>query len=313
MKFLVFLILYIGTFSAVLLEIRKELVFLVNASSVSFAAVGDWGYQGQHRGEEVADAMATWCAWVDCDFYVSTGDNFYPDGVHNANDSHFRESFMEVFDPQVPMYVALGNHDYYGNVTAQLAYARVNDLWVLPSRYYVSEFPLDNGKTLRVIVLDTTPLTKYYNRIVREEYYTQNAEEQLLWLEEMLEQSSANAVNIVVAHHPCVTPVDHIQEQPGPLQELFDKYRVPLVISGHVHNLQHSWYDDKRPTHYAITGAGGLLKHVMNYDSSNCGDCRSWVEVQNGFLAVTVETRAIFLQFISATSELLREVQIDIP
>ncbi|GKD93941.1 purple acid phosphatase 8-like protein, partial [Tanacetum coccineum] len=61
---------------------------------------------------------------LDADFIISTGDNFYDDGLIDEEDPLFVESFTEVYTSnslQKQWYSVLGNHDYRGNVLAQLS------------------------------------------------------------------------------------------------------------------------------------------------------------------------------------------------
>ena len=51
------------------------------------------------------------------EFVVSTGDNFYPNGLNSTADSLFNKSFASVYTAmslQLPWYAVLGNHGKYG-------------------------------------------------------------------------------------------------------------------------------------------------------------------------------------------------------
>lgn len=58
---------------------------------------------------------------------------------------------------QIPWYPILGNHEYRGNTQAVLDYSNVSRRWQMPARYYSKVFEED-GATLRVVFIDTTPL-----------------------------------------------------------------------------------------------------------------------------------------------------------
>ena len=71
-------------------------------------------------------------ATVGAQFTLALGDNFYDEGIPtNASDPRFAATFEQVFTHQqlaLPWYVIGGNHDHYGNITAQLAYTHVTDV-----------------------------------------------------------------------------------------------------------------------------------------------------------------------------------------
>jgi hypothetical protein len=91
---------------------------------VSFLVLGDWGRQGNANQRRVSDAMADVASCLKPAYVVSTGDNFYPEGLFSPDDDQFQRSFSSVYgsegggDPQgravlarLPFYAALGNHD----------------------------------------------------------------------------------------------------------------------------------------------------------------------------------------------------------
>uniref|UniRef100_J3N8Y7 Calcineurin-like phosphoesterase domain-containing protein n=1 Tax=Oryza brachyantha TaxID=4533 RepID=J3N8Y7_ORYBR len=62
--------------------------------SLTVLAVGDWGRKGQYNQTLVATQMGVIGEKLGADFILSTGDNFYNDGLTGDNDTaSFQESF----------------------------------------------------------------------------------------------------------------------------------------------------------------------------------------------------------------------------
>nr|GEY92106.1 purple acid phosphatase 8-like [Tanacetum cinerariifolium] len=92
--------------------------------SLSILVVGDWGRRGLYNQSNVAFQMGKVGEKYDADFIISTGDNFYEDGLLDEEDDLFVESFTQVYTApslQKQWYSVLGNHDYRGNALAQLS------------------------------------------------------------------------------------------------------------------------------------------------------------------------------------------------
>ena len=104
----------------------------------SFLLIGDWGSPSGGEGE-VARAMATFAAKAQSRFVISLGDNFYNKGVASTADPRWILGFEDIFAAnslQIPWYVILGNHDYEGNIQAQIDYSKVSSRWRMPAAYY---------------------------------------------------------------------------------------------------------------------------------------------------------------------------------
>src|SRR5882672_10644893 len=108
--------------------------------ALSFYVVGDWGRDGKRGQLEVSEAMNKTTHLITPKFIISTGDNFYPDGVKTVDDKQWQTSFEKVYTAdglQCPWYVVLGNHDYHSNPQAEVEYSKTNKRWQMPSRYYL--------------------------------------------------------------------------------------------------------------------------------------------------------------------------------
>ena len=146
----------------------------------------------------------------------------------------------------------MGNHDHYGNASAQIAYTKHSSRWILPNYNYSISIKIDNGaqELINIIMLDT--VTMCGNTLENEKYgqpkYWSSKEKHAsnLYFEELKKKleiiSNSSTPYIIVAGH---FPVWSIAEH-GPTQCLVDKlrpllheYKVTAYICGHDHNLQH--------------------------------------------------------------------------
>lgn len=229
--------------------------------SMAFLLVGDWGRHGWHHQRKVADQMGRTAQAINSRFVVSVGDNFYENGVESVSDPQWQSSFEDVYTAsalQTPWHVVLGNHDYRGNVQAQLDYASHSSRWRMPARYYTDTVTLPGGTRAAFYYLDTSPfIQKYYGSRVRVD--GQNTQAQLDWLDAKLAASTAEW-NIVIGHHPVYTAhapeYGHDHDQPdliARLNPILQKHNVPIYICGHDHLLQAVKMGD---ISYVCTGAG---------------------------------------------------------
>ncbi len=75
--------------------------------------------------------------------FLFIGDNFYFTGVDDVEDKRFFHTYEKVFEDQslqIPWYISAGNHDHYGNVTAQIAYTQNSIRWKFPNLYHSKTF-----------------------------------------------------------------------------------------------------------------------------------------------------------------------------
>ncbi len=231
------------------------------AAALPFIAVGDWGRRGHYHQRAVAAQMGQTAAAMGSRFTISIGDNFYENGVESVDDPQWQSSFEEVYTAPslfTPWKVILGNHDYRGNVQAQLDYSHKSPRWKLPARYYTDTQTLPDGTKADFFYVDTSPfIKKYYGS--RVDVVGQDTDAQLAWLDRALSDSTAHW-KIVVGHHPIYTALsdddgyDH--DQPdliARLNPLLLKHNIRIYICGHDHCLQSVKVDGVT---YVVTGAG---------------------------------------------------------
>lgn len=232
-----------------------------DAQALNCVLIGDWGRDGHDGQRAVAAQMGKSAAAIGSKFTVSVGDNFYEDGVTSVADPQWESSFEQIYTAkslQSPWKVILGNHDYRGNVQAQLDYSAKSHRWQLPARYYVETQSLPDGARADFFYLDTSPfIKKYLGSAVKIE--GQDSQAQLDWLDKSLEASTAHW-KIVVGHHPIYTALDDLDgedhDQPdlvARLNPILVKHDVPIYICGHDHLLQSVALNGIT---YVVTGAG---------------------------------------------------------
>ncbi|CAI8034749.1 Tartrate-resistant acid phosphatase type 5 [Geodia barretti] len=239
---------------------------------INFLVLGDWGGKPESpyttdTEREVADQMGTTAAEVGSLFTMALGDNFYDLGVKDASDPRFQNTFENVFTAkalQSRWYVVCGNHDHYGNASAEVAYTKMSQRWYMPEFYYTEVFSIPGtGANLQLVMIDTVLLAGLTHPVLRElppsgPASLSRAEDQWQWIQETLASSTADWI-IVAGHYPVWSIAEH-----GPtsilvekLRPMLEKYNVSSYLCGHDHNLQHI-RESSSPVDYFVVGAGHL-------------------------------------------------------
>ena len=237
-------------------------------SALNFLIVGDWGRNGFFNQRDVAIAMGRTGEEIKSEFTISTGDNFYVSGVTSTDDPKWYRSFEAIYTApilQKGWYVTLGNHDWQGDIDAQIDYTGVSRRWYLPARYYAETLLVSDTTEVLFVFLDTTPLSepdenrRKYNKTER-----WDREAQLAWLDETLATSDAEW-KIVVGHHPIYVGSTRYEDNPRLIELLvpiFEEHGVQVYFAGHDHNLQHL-RPEGSPVDYFVSGAGSLTRGVV--------------------------------------------------
>jgi len=301
-------------------------------NTLRFLAIGDQGGSPNPllkftttAQKKVSDSMANIIRASGAEFVIGVGDNFYEFGVKTANDVRFKDTFEDIYhqpELQKRWYIIAGNHDHYGNVDAELEYAKTSNRWYMPNLYYTETLHIPNtDKSVQFIFLDTiilAGLSHDGDMTQPKRLHLSEADKQLEWLEETLASSTAHW-KIVVGHYPVYSVAEH-----GPtdflitnMAPLLKKYDVALYLCGHDHSLQHLSSDN---IEYVVCGAGcktdgnrhhaskvpsGSLKYAWGPDSGTI----SGNHHNGGFSYFEVSQEAIKMTFYDQDGNVLYNMQ----
>lgn len=259
---------------------------------------------------QVAGAMADWARARPVRFVVSTGDNFYENGVSSVTDPAWKASFEDVYSAptllRVPWIVALGNHDYRGNVDAQIEYSKSSPRWRMPGRSFTVRETAGDGTRVEFFVLDTTPfLASYRSFVSRTNVAGQDPAAQLRWLAGSLAASAADW-KIVVGHHPIHScgPHGDSAELVRDVLPVLARFRVAVYLNGHEHGLEHL---ESGGIHFLTSGGGSEVTRVSP-------DSRTvWAEATGGFLAFAASRETLQVRAVNGLGAVRHEAAIPRP
>ncbi|MFQ3235666.1 MAG: tartrate-resistant acid phosphatase type 5 [Paraglaciecola sp.] len=277
--------------------------------SINFLVLGDWGRNGHYQQRDVAKWMDVAMMQVDGDFIVTTGDNFYSNGVASVSDPYWQSSFEQIYQgPNLfeNWYAILGNHDYRGNWQAQIDYSNVSRRWQMPAPYYAKTLELDDGASVLMIFLDTSPLNPEYQHEAKyAATQQQDSAKQLIWLKHKLAISNATW-KIVIGHHPLYSSGKRYGKTSGirnVLEPILENAKVDVYFAGHEHDLQHNQPVGKYMAHF-VSGAGSEVRPVAQREFTKFAVSKA------GFAAVSVNDKQLDVNFIDTSGQVLYHYQI---
>jgi 3',5'-cyclic AMP phosphodiesterase CpdA len=165
-------------------------------------------------------------------------------GARAVEWARFCDEFAPLFERGVPIYPALGNHDYYGSNAAALAHRAAVFPHVAGRRWFDLRF---HG--VQAIVLDSN----------FDELSATEIREQEAWLDRTLaaaERDPAIRHVLVACHHPPYTAAIGL----APSLEVEERFvarltpKVRVFAAGHVHNYERF---EKGGVQFLVSGGGG--------------------------------------------------------
>mmetsp|Transcript_87004 Transcript_87004/g.198594 ORF Transcript_87004/g.198594 Transcript_87004/m.198594 type:complete len:348 (-) Transcript_87004:21-1064(-) len=276
----------------------------------SFLVIGDVGCSGEGYEELQANvrAMHRRAEQHPPEFVLVPGDNFYTHGVSSEEDPQWEKilaPFLQGPALDVPLYAALGNHDWLGDPAAQVQrhYRGGRPRWVMPHYWYTAEHEVEGGRLL-VVVLDTQILAPEETWDAKDRLpSSEQRDRQLDWFSTVLAQATQEWI-IVVGHYPIYSrgPDRALDSRilARDIKPLMDQHGVDLYVSGHDHLLQR-FEDDGLVS--IVAGSGCKLSHVLPYAAPQM----VWGEVTHGFAEATVVGDEMTVGWFSSNGTQLRQ------
>lgn len=245
-----------------------------SAGKLRFQVLGDWGRDGAHWQRRVADLMAADARRNGCDFVVSTGDNFYQTGVTSTHDPQWRTSYEAIYAADLrrrPWFAVAGNHDWGGNVFAQLDRTGTG-CWHMPWLWHDLRASFCGRPDVHLFFIDTVTWIGDESAVMRacgQAVRIADIRRQKQWLEQALMASDA-PIKLVFGHHPIYSIGKY-----GGAKRLKDLDAMLLrggasaYVCGHDHCLYHI---TAGPMHYVCSGGGSeeLAKFSGDPDVWGC-------------------------------------------
>lgn len=269
----------------------------------------DLGRNGYYDQKPIAELMGNMAETLGPECVVAAGDVHHFEGVVSVNDPLWMTNYELIYshpELMIAWYPLLGNHEYRGNTQAVLDYGKVSRRWEMGGRYYTRTFDED-GTTVRLIFVDTTPLIAKY-REESDKYpdaCKQSVDEQLKWLDNTLKQAKEDWV-IVVGHHPIYAETSKDDVERNDMQRVLlpvlKKYNnVSLYVCGHIHNFQHIRMKGDN-IDYVVNSSGSLARKVKPIEGT------VFCSPEPGFSVISATKKALNMYMIDKTGKVLHTI-----
>ena len=215
--------------------------------SVNFYVANDLGRNGYYDQKPIAELMGRMAETVGIECVAAPGDVHHFEGVRSTQDPLWMTNYELIYShPELMLdwFPTCGNHEYRGNTQAVVDYSGVSARWNMPAKYYTKVLE-DDGVTVRLVFIDTTPLIDKYRKDTEKypDAGKEDMDKQLTWLDQTLAQANEDWV-IVLGHHPVYAYTDKSDKERADMQKrlnpiLLKHKNVAMYICGHIHNFQH--------------------------------------------------------------------------
>ncbi|MEE1206774.1 MAG: metallophosphoesterase [Muribaculaceae bacterium] len=270
---------------------------------VNIFVANDLGRNGYYDQRPIADLMGRMAEEIGPDAVIALGDVHHFNGVASTSDPLWLSNFENIYthpELMIDWLPVLGNHEYRGNTGAVLDYGSVSRRWVMPARYYSRTFSGKKGTSVRLIMIDTTPLIdKYRNDSTSyPDASRQDVEAQLSWLQQQLADATEDWV-IVAGHHPIFANTPKADSERTDMQRRVDailrQHRVDMYICGHIHNFQHI-RPEGSGTDYIVNSSGSLSRPKVNAAPGTV-----FVSGEPGFSVISASPDSLSLTMVNAS------------
>lgn len=235
-------------------------------------AMGDMGNNSSNQAS-VRNTYQSYAGTNYTDIWLLLGDNAYNSGT----DAEFQTNFWNVYQGSISKNMVLwpspGNHDYAGSSARQLDHAiAYYDMFTLPKLGEAGgvasnseAFYSYNYGNVHFISLDSYGMEAGNTRL----YDTLGP--QAVWLKQDL---AANTLpwTVVYFHHPPYSKGSHNSDTDPELMKMrnnvariFERYKVDLVLSGHSHLYERSYFING---HFGVESSYSAAAHALSTSSA---------------------------------------------
>ena len=290
---------------AILCTAQDSIDYSVYDDKCNFYIANDLGRNGYYDQKPIAELMGVMAEEVGPECVIATGDVHHFEGVQSTQDPLWMTNYELIYshpELMIDWFPVCGNHEYRGNTQAVLDYSRISRRWNMPARYYTKAFN-EEGTTVRVVWIDTTPLIDKY-REESDKYPDagrQNIATQLEWLDATLAAAKEDWV-VVVGHHPIYAETSKDDIERINMQQRVDtilrRHRVDMYINGHIHNFQHIQPAGSK-VDYLVNSSGSLSRPVKAIEGTKF--CNS----EAGFTLVSMEDNKLTFYLVNGKGKIL--------
>ena len=276
---------------------------------INLFIANDLGRNGYYEQKNIAALMGEMAGEVGPEAVIAAGDVHHFEGVISTQDPLWMTNYeLSYSHPElmISWFPVLGNHEYRGSTQAVLDYRNVSRRWEIGGRYYTKVYD-DNGVSIRLVLIDTTPLiNRYHHDSTYPDIDSQDIDAQLKWIDETLNAAKEDWV-IVVGHHPMYaqTKKDEIEQKDmqSRLLPILQRYKdkVAMYVCGHIHNFQHIRRGNDG-IDYVVNTSASLARKVSATEGT------VFCSPSEGFSVVSATKQQLNLYMIDKTGNVIHQI-----
>ena len=276
---------------------------------INLFIANDLGRNGYYEQKPIAELMGKMGEEIGPEAVIAAGDVHHFEGVISTQDPLWMTNYELIYshpELMISWFPVLGNHEYRGSTQAALDYRNVSRRWEIGGRYYTKVYD-DNGVSIRLVLIDTTPLiNRYHHDSTYPDVDSQDIDAQLKWIDETLNAAKEDWV-IVVGHHPMYaqTKKDEIEQKDmqSRLLPILQRYKdkVAMYICGHIHNFQHIRRGNDG-IDYVVNTSASLARKVSATEGT------VFCSPSEGFSVVSATKQQLNLYMIDKTGNVIHQI-----
>ena len=276
---------------------------------INLFIANDLGRNGYYEQKPIAELMGKMGEEIGPEAVIAAGDVHHFEGVISTQDPLWMTNYELIYshpELMISWFPVLGNHEYRGSTQAVLDYRNVSRRWEIGGRYYTKVYD-DNGVSIRLVLIDTTPLiNRYHLDSTYPDVDSQDIDAQLKWIDETLNAAKEDWV-IVVGHHPMYaqTKKDEIEQKDmqSRLLPILQRYKdkVAMYVCGHIHNFQHIRRGNDG-IDYVVNTSASLARKVSATEGT------VFCSPSEGFSVVSATKQQLNLYMIDKTGNVIHQI-----